>query len=159
MVLTVKRDKDGKFLKCKARWVHKGFQDNQPLNQQTDSPTLTLANFRNTCQLATNRNWDLCRVDLNAAFPQGESYDSSRDVICQLPPEANYPPYIGARLRRPAYGLNDAPRSWWNRLGTALRGYRLVPTRADRCVYMFHSRKEKKPRLRPLGTVKFDVSD
>ena len=36
-VLTVKRDKDGKFLKCKARWVFNGFQDKQKLDQQTDS--------------------------------------------------------------------------------------------------------------------------
>ena len=26
-VLTVKRDKDGNFLKCKARWVLRGFED------------------------------------------------------------------------------------------------------------------------------------
>ena len=64
-----------------------------------------------------------------AAFLQGESYDYSRDVICQLPPDAGYPPDIGARLtkQKPAYGLNDAPRRWWNRLDTALRGYGLVP--------------------------------
>ena len=36
-VLTVKKDKDGKFLKCKARWVLKGFQDKQKDTQQTDS--------------------------------------------------------------------------------------------------------------------------
>ena len=30
---------------------------------------------------------------------QGESYDISRHVICQLPPEAGYPAHIGARLK------------------------------------------------------------
>ena len=95
-----------------------------------------------TCHLAANLNWDLFHVDLKTSFLQGESYDSSRDVICQLPLEAGYPPYIGARLKRPAYGLNDAPRRWWNRLDTALKGYGLVPTRADRCGYTLHSKKE-----------------
>ena len=38
-VLTIKRDKDGNFLKCKARWVLRGFQDRQKDQQQTDSPT------------------------------------------------------------------------------------------------------------------------
>ena len=71
-----------------------------------------------TCQLATNQNWDLYRIDLNTAFLQGESYDVSRDVICQLPPEAGYPAHIGARLKRPTNGRNDAPRRWWNRLDT-----------------------------------------
>ena len=86
-----------------------------------------------TCQLAANGNWDLFHVDLKIAFLRGESYDSSRDVICQLPLEAGYPPYIGARLKRPTYGLNDAPRRWWNRLDTALRAYGLVSTRVDQC--------------------------
>ena len=30
-VLTIKRDKDGNFVKCKARWVLRGFQDKQYL--------------------------------------------------------------------------------------------------------------------------------
>ena len=37
-VLTLKRDKDGNFLKTKARWVLRGFQDKQKNDQQTDSP-------------------------------------------------------------------------------------------------------------------------
>ena len=36
--LTLKRDKDGNFLKTKARWVLRGFQDKQKNDQQTDSP-------------------------------------------------------------------------------------------------------------------------
>ena len=39
-VLTIKRDKDGNFLKTKARWVLRGFQDRQKDSQQTDSPSL-----------------------------------------------------------------------------------------------------------------------
>ena len=38
----------------------------------------------------------------------------SRDVVCQLPPEAGHPPYLAARVKEPAYGMNDAPRRWWN---------------------------------------------
>ena len=34
LALTVNRDKDGKFLKCNARWVLKGFQDKQDLNSK-----------------------------------------------------------------------------------------------------------------------------
>ena len=90
-VLTVKRDRDGKFQKCKARWVLRGFQDRQKDAQQTDSPTSTRPGLRLLCQ--------------NAA---------ARDVVCQLPPEAGKPWYLAARLKKPAYGMNDAPRKWWN---------------------------------------------
>ena len=54
-VLTVNRDKDGKFVKCKARWVLKCFQDKQKLDQQTDSPTSTIPGFRMTCLLVANK--------------------------------------------------------------------------------------------------------
>ncbi len=129
-VLTIKRNKDGTFQKCKARWVLRGFQDKQQWDQQTDSPTTTRPGFRLTCQLAANQGWSIRHVDLKTAFLQGEEYGSQRDVICQLPPEAGHPPHIGARLKKPAYGMNDAPRRWWNRLDKSLTSYGLVPTRA-----------------------------
>ena len=87
---------------------------------------------------------DLYHIDLKTAFLQGEAYDECRDVICQLPAEAGYPPYIAARLKRPAYGLNDAPRRWWNIIDKALRSYGMVPTRADRCCYVLHSKSTKR---------------
>ena len=45
---------------------------------------------------------------------------------------------MAARLKKAAYGMNDAPRRWWNRLDKSLRQYGLVPTRADRCVYVMY---------------------
>ena len=44
-------------------------------------------------------------MDLKTAFLQGEAYDETRDIICQIPPEYGYPPYIGARLKKPGYSL------------------------------------------------------
>ena len=61
-----------------------------------------------------------------------------RDVICQLRPEAGQRFYMGARFKRAAYGLNYAPRLWWNRLDRSLRSYGLVPTRVDRCCYVLY---------------------
>jgi len=140
-VLTIKRDKDGHFLKCKARWVLRGFQDRQVWDLQTDSPTSTRPGFRLQCQAAANNGWDLTHIDLKTAFLQGDIFGKDRDIVCQLPPEAGYPPHIGARLKRAAYGLNDAPRLWWNKLDKALRSYGLVPARADRCCYVLYSNK------------------
>ena len=66
--------------------------------------------------------------------------DETRDLICQIP-AVGYPTYIGARVKKPAYGLNDALRRWWNILDSALRSYGLVPTRADRCTYVYYGKK------------------
>ena len=90
-VLVVKRQKDGSFDKCKARWFLRGFQDRQIWNLQTDSPTSTRPGFRLQCQAAANANWDMVHIDLKTAFLQGSKFNVERDVVRQLPPEAGLP--------------------------------------------------------------------
>ena len=113
-MLTIKTDKQGNFLKAKARWVLRGFQDKQKEYQHTDSPASTRPGFRMSCQMAASKSWNIFHIDLKTAFLQGQPHDVSRDVVCQLPPEAGHPPYMSARLKTPAYGVNDATRRWWN---------------------------------------------
>jgi hypothetical protein len=62
-VLTIKRDKDGNFVKCEARWVLRGFQDKQKFDQQTDSPTATRPGIRLACQFAVNNSYEFGHVD------------------------------------------------------------------------------------------------
>ena len=141
-VLTIKRQKDGMFDKVKARWVLRGFQDRQKHEQQTDSPTATRPGFRLACQVAANKGWDITHLDLTTAFLQGEEYDKQRDVVCQLPLEAGLPSHMAARLKKPAYGMNDAPRRWWNVIDKALTSYGMKPTGADRRCYVLYVPKQ-----------------
>ena len=134
----IKTDKQCNFLRAKARWVLRG-QDKQKDHLQTDYPASTRPGFRMGCQMAANRSCDIFHIDLKTALLQGQSYDVNRDVVCQLPPEAGHPPNIAARLKKLAYGMNDAPRRWWNILDKALRTYGMIPTRADRCCYVLYS--------------------
>ena len=127
-VLTIKTDNQGNFLKAKARRVLRGCQDSEKEYQRTDSPASTRTGLRMSCQMAASKSWDLFHIDLKTAFLQGQYYDVNRDVACQLPPEAGHPPYIAARLKKPAYGINDAPPRWWNILDRALCSYGIVPT-------------------------------
>ena len=73
-------------------------------------------------------------------------------VVCQLPSEAGHPPYIAARLKKPAYGMNDDSRRWWNILDKARRSYGMVPTRADRCCYVLYPSQSRERDLGTLGT-------
>ena len=82
--------------------------------------------------MAASKGWDLFHIDLKTAVLQRQSFVVNRGVVCQLPPEAGHPPYIAARLKKLAHGMNDAPRRWWNILDKALRSCGMVPTRADR---------------------------
>ena len=62
--------------------------------------------------MAASKSWNIFHIDLKTAFLQRPSYDVNRDVVCQLPPKAGHHPHIAARLKKPAYGMNDVPRRW-----------------------------------------------
>jgi hypothetical protein len=49
---------------------------------------------------------------------------------------------MAARMKKPAYGLNDAPRRWWNIIDGKLVSYGLIPTRADRCTHVLYGEKQ-----------------
>ena len=50
-------------------------------------------------------------------------------VVCQLPPDAGVLHGTMAKLVRPAYGLDDTPPRWWNKIDQPLRTYGAVLTR------------------------------
>ena len=50
-VPTIKTDKQGNFLRAKARWVLRGFQDKQKEYLQTDSLASSRPEFRMSCQM------------------------------------------------------------------------------------------------------------
>ena len=84
----------------------------------------------------------------------------NRDVVCQLPPEAGHPPYIAARLKKPAYGKTDALRRWWNILDKALCSFGMVPTRADQCCYALYATQMcEKNWNKTCSTQGYDTTD
>ena len=98
-----------------------------------------------SCHTAASKNGNIFHIDLKTAFLQEQSHVVNRDVVCQLAPEAGHPPCIAARLKKPAYGMTDAHRRWWNILDKALCSYCVIPTRADRCCYVLQSTQTCKP--------------
>ena len=95
--------------------------------------------------MAANQSWNTFHIDLKTALLQGQSYGVNRDVVCPLPPEAGHPPFVAARLKKPACGMNDAPRRWWHVLDKALCSYGMLPTRSDRCCCVLYSTQTCKP--------------
>ena len=89
--------------------------------------------------MVASKSWNIFTSIFNQIFLQGQSKSNNRDVVCQLTREAGHPPYIAARLKKLSYGMNDAPRHWWNVLDKALCSYGMIPTRAYRCCYVLYS--------------------
>ena len=139
-VLTIKFDKDGQFKKFKARWVHRGFQDAQKSDLQTDSPTATRYGFRVASQHAASMYWDLLHLDLKTAFLQGETYDLDRRVIhVQLPTDIGLPPclvdlgWFMHSFRLWTCGRTSKTVEPFRQISDSLG---IQPTRADRCIYV-----------------------
>ena len=99
--------------------------------------------------MSASKSQDLFRIHPETAFLQGQSYDVNRDVVCQLPPETGHSPYIAARLKKRAYGMNDSSRRWWNILYKALCSYGMVPTRADRLCCVLYSSQSRERAWEP----------
>ena len=139
-VLTIKTARQGNLLKAKARLVLRCFQDKQKEYQQTDSPASTRPGFSDELPDGSQQKFGtFFHIDLKTAVLQGQSLYGNLDVVCQFSPEAGHPPYIAARLKKPTYDMNDAPRRWWDILDKAPCCYGMVLTRADRCCYVLYS--------------------
>ena len=112
-------------------------------DQQKDSPAASWPAFRMACQAAANNHWDVIHIELKTAFLQGESCGKSRNIIREQPQESAQPWYTVARMKKPAYGLNDAPTRWFNVVDKQLRYWGCTPTRGDRCTYVLYSKHDR----------------
>ena len=63
--------------------------------------------------VASTCSWDLHSLDVTSAFLQGEQM--ARDVFIKSPKEFREEGKIW-KLQRCIYGLNDAPREWYNKV-------------------------------------------
>ena len=77
---------------------------------RTDSPTCTKQSFRMTLISAATEKWKVHSINITAAFLQG--YEIDRDVYLKPPPDIAEPGFIW-KLKRCVYGVNDAPRAWY----------------------------------------------
>ena len=62
-----------------------------------------------------------------------------------MPTDIGLPPYLVGLCTRSVYGLADAPRRWWNRLGKFLIALGIQPLRADRCTSVCYDGAFKEP--------------
>ncbi len=95
----------------KARLVVRGFEEQ--LTQHVDSPTGDKCSSRIMMSLAKANNWSVESMDIKAAFLQSQSLD--RTVYVKPPANLKKVGLIW-QLEKPAYGLNDSPRNWYNSL-------------------------------------------
>ena len=128
----LKRDKEGKIIKYKARIVAKGFKQQAGIDFfETFSPVACYQAIRVFLTIAAARNWEIKQVDAVTAFLNAPLQE---DIYMKIPDGIPHQPGEVWLLRKALYGLKQAGRQWYLMLLNALTSYGLKATAADGCV-------------------------
>ncbi|CAI7879335.1 unnamed protein product [Closterium sp. NIES-53] len=120
----------------KARYVARGFSQRQGVDYfQTFSPTPKMTTLRVLLHVATQRDYKLHSLDFSTAFLQGSLHE---EIWLRRPPgfTGSFPPGTQWSLRRPVYGLRQAPREWHDTLRTTLAALGFAPSTADPSLFL-----------------------
>ncbi|CAI7859491.1 unnamed protein product, partial [Closterium sp. NIES-54] len=120
----------------KARYVARGFSQRQGVDYfQTFSPTPKMTTLRVLLHVAAQRDYELHSLDFCTAFLQGSLHE---EIWLRRPPgfTGSFPPGTQWSLRRPIYGLRQAPREWHDTLRTTLAALGFAPSTADPSLFL-----------------------
>ncbi|CAI5953487.1 unnamed protein product [Closterium sp. NIES-65] len=120
----------------KARYVARGFSQRQGVDYfQTFSPTSKMTTLRVQLHIAAPRDYELHSLEFSTAFLQGSLHE---EIWLRRPPgfTGTFPPGTQWSLRRPVYGLRQAPREWHDTLRTTLAALGFAPSTADPSLFL-----------------------
>ncbi|CAI5968070.1 unnamed protein product [Closterium sp. NIES-65] len=120
----------------KARYVARGFSQRQGVDYfQTFSPTPKMTTLWVLLHIAAQRDYELHSLDFSTAFLQGSLH---KEIWLRRPPgfTGTFPPGTQWSLRRPVYGLRQAPREWHDTLRTTLAALGFAPSTADPSLFL-----------------------
>ncbi|CAI7875541.1 unnamed protein product, partial [Closterium sp. NIES-54] len=102
---------------------------------QTFSPTPKMTTLRVLLHVAAQRDYELHSLDFSTAFLQGSLHEEI--WLCRPPGfTGSFPPGTQWSLRRPVYGLRQAPREWHDTLRTTHAALGFAPSTADPSLFL-----------------------
>ncbi|CAI7734339.1 unnamed protein product, partial [Closterium sp. NIES-53] len=101
----------------------------------TFAPTPKMTNLRVLLHVEAQREYKLHSLDFSTAFLQGSLHE---EVWLRRPSAftGTFPPGTQWRLRRPVYGIRQAPREWHNTLRSTLSDLGFQPSSADPSLFV-----------------------
>ncbi|CAI7752522.1 unnamed protein product [Closterium sp. NIES-53] len=99
------------------------------------SPTPKMTTLWVVLHVAAQRDYELHSLDFSTAFLQGSLHE---EIWLRRPPgfTGSFPPGTQWSLRRPVYGLRQAPREWHDTLRTTLAALGFAPSTADPSLFL-----------------------
>ncbi|CAI7877779.1 unnamed protein product [Closterium sp. NIES-53] len=120
----------------KVRYVARSFSERQGVDYfQTFSPTPKMTTLRVLLHVAAQRDYELHSLDFSTAFLQGSLHE---EIWQRRPPgfTESFPAGTQWSLRRPVYGLCQAPREWHDTLRTTLAALGFAPATVDPSLFL-----------------------
>ncbi|CAI7809157.1 unnamed protein product [Closterium sp. NIES-54] len=120
----------------KARYVARGFSQRQGVDFfHTFSPTPKMTTLRVLLHVVAQRDYELHSLDFSTPFLQGSLHE---EIWLRRPPgfTGSFPAGTQWSLRRPVYGLHQAPREWHDTLRTTLAALGFAPSTSDPSLFL-----------------------
>ncbi|CAI7781721.1 unnamed protein product, partial [Closterium sp. NIES-54] len=120
----------------KVRYVARGFSQRQGVDYfHTFSPTPKMTTLRVLLHVAAQRDYELHSLNFSTAFLQGSLHE---EIWLRRPRgfTGSFPAGTQWSLRRPVYGLRQAPREWHDTLRTTLAALGFTPSTADSSLFL-----------------------
>ncbi|CAI7904229.1 unnamed protein product [Closterium sp. NIES-54] len=120
----------------KARYVARGFTQREGVDFfQTFSPTPKMTTLWVLLHVAAQGDYELHSLDISTAFLQGSLHE---EIWLRRPPSftGSFPPSTHWSLRRPVFGLRQAPREWHDTLRTTLAALGFALSTADPSLFL-----------------------
>jgi hypothetical protein len=133
-VYKLKRGIDGSITRYKARWVVRGFEQEEGVDyHETFASVVKPMSYKALFAIAAAKDWEIEQMDVITAFLYGQveediyikqptGFEDGTDKIC--------------KLNRALYGLRQSPRIWYNTLSNFLNSEGL--TALDNDFSVFH---------------------
>ncbi|CAI7745886.1 unnamed protein product [Closterium sp. NIES-53] len=120
----------------KVRYVAGGFSQQEEVEFfQTFAPTPKMTTLRVLLHIAAQHDYELHSLDFSTTFLQGSLHEQ---IWLRHPPgfTGSFPPRTQWQLRRPVYGLRQAPHEWHDMLRTTLAALDFFPSFADPSLFI-----------------------
>jgi hypothetical protein len=134
-----KLDHHGKIKTYKARLVARGFQQQEGIDYtETFAAVVKPSSYRIFFALAAEFGYIIHQMDVKTAFLNGTL---QYVVYMKPPPGMKVPRGHVLKLLRSLYGLNQAPRAWYDKFRLTMQGKGWRVSSYDPCVFV-HDSKE-----------------
>jgi hypothetical protein len=128
---------DGTLSRSKARWVCRGFSQQQDIDYEETFSPVVKSTIRVVLSIAISSSWPLHQLDVKNAFLHGHLTET---VYCQQPygfENSSTPDHV-CLLHKSLCGLKQAPRAWFQHFASFL-DYRFLPSKTYTTLFIFHS--------------------